>query len=253
MEAKHSSLLFGPCHERVEDADSEVEAVEDHKNGQHHGHRDIPERLHVAMCVSTLTMRSPLVGRPTGTGPFVIVSSIRKRNRSPNNRYIPRKPSKVNRALPECTSGEMPLGGPQQAIHKPGLAAELSRHPPCRRRDIGKRRGEDEPQQPPRAEQPTAPEEQERQSHHGSQNRSQPCHDVIRVVEQRHVVRPSPREGIEALHLGVQFFVHEKAEPAWQHQRVINRQRVHIRLADHQQAAARSVRNNPSNAAPFMG
>ena len=226
---------------KMHDAGAEVEAVEYHVHGDHHGHQQNQ-------------MVSIMPQAASGTG--ARFRGRQKKKEMASTAYMPMKPISVNSALPAETCGDTPAGRAHQAIDQPGLAADLGRDPTRRVGDIGKRRGQHQQPQHLRARKQTAAPQVERgKRHHGDEDGAQPHHDVIAEIEQRNVVGPAIlRKRVEALHLGLPALIGQKTQCARNLQRIVQPVILDVRLSDQGEwRALLRYRTSPSMAASVAG
>ena len=95
---------IGVRHAQMQDANAEIETVQQNVDRKHQRHQAEPYRAHGA--------NSAAPGPPCtaeGSGPWSISRETRNRKRMPSTVYIPAKPKNVNQTLPADTSGETPV------------------------------------------------------------------------------------------------------------------------------------------------
>src|SRR6476646_4026124 len=104
--------------------------------------------------------------------------------------------------------------GAHEAIDQPGLPSDLRSHPTRGVGNIGQRQAEhDDPEQPARFIQLSAPQQKRARGHHGDENRPKAGHDVIAVIEQRNIRRPLVfRKFVQTLYLGRAGAIDQEAQ-----------------------------------------
>src|SRR6266852_5264149 len=95
---------------------------------------------------------------------------------------------------PGMNGGARPLGGPEETVDQPGLAAQLGGHPADGVRDVRERKGEhDDPQHGSIGLEPASPGEQDGEESDRGEDGAEARHDVEGVVEELDVVGPDVR------------------------------------------------------------
>ena len=128
-----------------------------------------------------------------------------------------------------------------------GCRAQLGGPPAGGRRDVGEReRQHQHPEHGPRGRQPPAQEEQRRDRHRQDEERPEPRHDVVAVVEELHVLRPLVfREVIQPVDSASERPVAQEAQDPRHDDRVFQLAGGDVGLADDGELGVRSPFEQP--------
>src|SRR5262245_35122252 len=146
----------------------------------------------------------------------------------------PAEPDEGEEHGSRVNGGTAALAGPVEAVHEPGLTAELGGHPADGVCDIRERKREHEdPQHRPTPVEPVTPEERHGDESNYRENGAEAHHDVEGVIQELDVVGPDVWwERVEAANVGMDRPEGEERERPRDDDRIVQAALGHIRLTD---------------------